>query len=38
MISRSWFARLAAIAVLTSLTTVTISVTPAEAQFGKRLK
>jgi OOP family OmpA-OmpF porin len=38
MLSRSWFARLAAIAVLTSLTTVSISVTPAEAQFGKKLK
>jgi outer membrane protein OmpA-like peptidoglycan-associated protein len=38
MLSSSWFARLAAIAVLTSLTTVSISVTPAEAQFGKKLK
>jgi outer membrane protein OmpA-like peptidoglycan-associated protein len=35
---RTWFARLAAIAVLTSLSTVSVSVTPAEAQFGKRLK
>jgi OOP family OmpA-OmpF porin len=38
MRSRSWLARLAAIALLTSLTTVTMSVTPAEAQFGKKLK
>jgi OmpA-OmpF porin, OOP family len=38
MLSKSWFARLAVIAVLTSLTTVSVSVTPAEAQFGKRLK
>jgi outer membrane protein OmpA-like peptidoglycan-associated protein len=35
---RTWFARLAAIAVLTSLTTASVSVTPAEAQFGNRLK
>jgi outer membrane protein OmpA-like peptidoglycan-associated protein len=35
---RTWFARLAAIAVLASLSTVSVSVTPAEAQFGKRLK
>ena len=34
----TWFARLTAIAVLASLTTATFSVTPAEAQFGKRLK
>ena len=34
----TWFARLTAIAVLASLTTATVSVTPAEAQFGKRLK
>ena len=34
----SWFARLAAIAVLASLSAATVSVTPAEAQFGKRLK
>ncbi|HET6778778.1 MAG TPA: OmpA family protein, partial [Gemmatimonadales bacterium] len=31
-------ARLAAIAVLASLSAATVSVTPAEAQFGKRLK
>lgn len=35
---RTLFARLAAIAVLVSLSTVSVSVTPAEAQFGKRLK
>lgn len=35
---RTWCARLAAIAVLASLSTVSLSVTPAEAQFGKRLK
>lgn len=35
---RTLFARLAAIAVLASLSTVSVSVTPAEAQFGKRLK
>lgn len=35
---RTWFARLAAIAVLASLSTATLSVTPTEAQFGKRLK
>lgn len=35
---RTWFARLASIAVLASLSTVSLSVTPAEAQFGKRLK
>jgi len=34
----TWFARLTAIAVLASLTTATVSITPAEAQFGKRLK
>ena len=34
----TWFARLAAIAVLASLSAATVSVTPAEAQFGKRLK
>jgi OmpA-OmpF porin, OOP family len=34
----SWFARLSAIAVLASLSAATVSVTPAEAQFGKRLK
>jgi outer membrane protein OmpA-like peptidoglycan-associated protein len=33
-----WLARLVAIAVLASLSTVSFSVTPAEAQFGKRLK
>ena len=35
---RTWFARVAAIGVLASLATVSVSVTPAEAQFGKRLK
>lgn len=35
---RTLFTRLAAIAVLASLSTVSVSVTPAEAQFGKRLK
>jgi OmpA-OmpF porin, OOP family len=35
---RTWLARLGAIAVLASLSTVSLSVTPAEAQFGKRLK
>ncbi len=35
---RTWFARLAAVTVLVSLSTVSVSVTPAEAQFGKRLK
>ena len=35
---RTWIARLAAIAVLASLSSVTLSVTPAEAQFGKKLK
>ncbi len=35
---RTWIARLAAIAVLASLSTATLSVTPADAQFGKRLK
>src|SRR5918998_6961612 len=34
----TWFARLTAIAVLASLSAATVSVTPAEAQFGKRLK
>lgn len=34
----TWFARLTAIAVLASLTTATVCITPAEAQFGKRLK
>ena len=34
----TWFARLTAVAVLASLSAATISVTPAEAQFGKRLK
>jgi OmpA-OmpF porin, OOP family len=38
MSHRTWFARLTAIAVLASLATATASVTPAEAQFGKRLK
>lgn len=38
MSHRTWFARIAAIAVLASLSTVSLSVTPAEAQFGKRLK
>jgi outer membrane protein OmpA-like peptidoglycan-associated protein len=38
MSPRTWFARLTAIAVLASLTTATVSVTSAEAQFGKRLK
>jgi OmpA-OmpF porin, OOP family len=38
MRSRTWLARLAAITVLTSLTTAVVSVTPAEAQFGKKLK
>jgi len=38
MCYRTWYARLAAIAVLASLSTVSLSVTPAEAQFGKRLK
>lgn len=35
---RTWLARLAAIGVLASLATVSVSVTPVEAQFGKRLK
>jgi len=35
---RTWIARLTAIAVLASLSTVSLSVTPVEAQFGKRLK
>ena len=34
----TWFARLTALAVLASLSAATVSVTPAEAQFGKRLK
>jgi outer membrane protein OmpA-like peptidoglycan-associated protein len=34
----TWFARLTAIAVFASLTSAAVSVTPAEAQFGKRLK
>jgi OmpA-OmpF porin, OOP family len=38
MSHRTWFARLAAIAVLASLSAATLSVTPVEAQFGKRLK
>ncbi len=38
MSPRTWIARLAAIAVLASLSTVSLSVTPVEAQFGKRLK
>jgi outer membrane protein OmpA-like peptidoglycan-associated protein len=38
MSQRTWFARLTAIAVLASLSATTVSVTPAEAQFGKRLK
>ncbi len=38
MLHRTCFARLAAIAVLASLSVATVSVTPAEAQFGKRLK
>jgi OmpA-OmpF porin, OOP family len=35
---RTCFARLAAVALLASLSTVSLSVTPAEAQFGSRLK
>lgn len=38
MCYRTWCVRLGAIAVLASLSTVSLSVTPAEAQFGKRLK
>ncbi len=38
MSNKTWFARFAAIAVLASLSSVSFSVTPAEAQFGKRLK
>ena len=38
MCHRTWIARLAAIAVLASLSTISLSVTPVEAQFGKRLK
>lgn len=38
MSHRKWFAKFAAIAVLASLSTAMVSVSPAEAQFGKRLK
>jgi OmpA-OmpF porin, OOP family len=38
MSHRTLLARLAAIGVLASLATVSVSVTPVEAQFGKRLK
>lgn len=38
MSPKIWFARLTAIAVVASLSAATVSVTPAEAQFGKRLK
>ena len=38
MLNGTWFARLTAVAVVASLTAATVSVTPAEAQFGKRLK
>ena len=38
MSHRTWIARLIAIAMLASLSSVSLSVTPVEAQFGKRLK
>jgi outer membrane protein OmpA-like peptidoglycan-associated protein len=38
MFYKTFFARLAAIAVLASLSSAVFAVTPAEAQFGKRLK
>ena len=34
----TWIARLSAIAILASVSSISLSVTPAEAQFGSRLK
>src|SRR5215213_11617529 len=38
MSHRTWIARLSAIAILASVSSISLSVTPAEAQFGSRLK